>query len=135
MGGLPDIIVIVDTNKEEIAVKEAMKLNIPVVAVVDSNSDPDGVNYLVPGNDDALRAINLYCELLSGAVLDGIQEEMAATGEDVGASEEAPAEDLPLAPAKFEAATAAPVAEAAAPETPQEATPPASEDTSAPEAS
>lgn len=132
MGGLPDIIVIVDTNKEEIAVKEAMKLNIPVVAVVDSNSDPDGVIYLVPGNDDALRAINLYCELLSGAVLDGIQEEMAATGEDVGASEEAPATDLPPETTKSEAATDAPVAEAAAPKTPQEATPPSNEDTPAP---
>ena len=95
MGGLPDIIVIIDTNKEEIAVQEALKLSIPVVAVVDSNSDPDGVDYLVPGNDDALRAINLYCELISGAVLDGIQEEMAATGEDVGDAEEAPIENLP----------------------------------------
>jgi len=131
MGGLPDIIVIVDTNKEEIAVKEAMKLNIPVVAVVDSNSDPDGVIYLVPGNDDALRAINLYCELLSGAVLDGIQEEMAATGEDVGASEETPATDLPPEPTKSEAATDAPVPEAAAPKTPQEATLPSSEETPA----
>ena len=95
MGGLPDIIVVIDTNKEEIAVKEAIKLSIPVVAIVDSNSNPDGVNYLVPGNDDALRAINLYCELLSGAVLDGLQVEMTATGEDVGESEEAPVEELP----------------------------------------
>jgi small subunit ribosomal protein S2 len=96
MGGLPDIIVVIDTNKEEIAVKEAMKLHIPVVAVIDSNSDPDGVDYMIPGNDDALRSINLYCELLSGAVLDGIQEEMAAAGEDLGAAEEAPAEELPV---------------------------------------
>ena len=95
MGGLPDIIVVIDTNKEEIAVKEAIKLSIPVVAIVDSNSNPDGVNYLVPGNDDALRAINLYCELLSGAVLDGLQAEMTATGGDVGESEEAPVEELP----------------------------------------
>ncbi|MBM3505536.1 MAG: 30S ribosomal protein S2 [Alphaproteobacteria bacterium] len=92
MGGLPDIVVIIDTNKEEIAVKEAAKLNIPVVAVVDSNSDPDGVTFPIPGNDDALRAIHLYCELLSGAVLDGIAAELTARGEDVGASEAPQAE-------------------------------------------
>ena len=92
MGGLPDILVIIDTNKEAIAVKEANKLGIPVVAVLDSNSDPDGVAFPVPGNDDALRAIDLYCELLSGAVLDGLQAEMVAAGIDVGARTEAPAE-------------------------------------------
>jgi len=89
MGGLPDIIVVIDTNKEEIAVQEANKLGIPVVAVIDSNSDPDGIAFPVPGNDDALRAINTYCELFSGAVLDGIQAEMVARGEDLGAAEEA----------------------------------------------
>ncbi|MEI7608822.1 MAG: 30S ribosomal protein S2 [Rhodospirillaceae bacterium] len=92
MGGLPDILVIIDTNKEAIAVKEANKLGIPVVAVLDSNSDPDGVAFPVPGNDDALRAIDLYCELLSGSVLDGLQAEMTAAGIDVGARAEAPAE-------------------------------------------
>jgi len=92
MGGLPDILVIIDTNKESIAVKEANKLGIPVVAVIDSNSDPDGIAFPIPGNDDALRAIDLYCDLLSGAVLDGLQAEMVAAGIDVGSREEAPVE-------------------------------------------
>jgi small subunit ribosomal protein S2 len=95
MGGLPDILFVIDTNKESIAVQEANKLGIPVVAIVDSNSDPDGVAYPIPGNDDALRAIDLYCELISGAVLDGLQAELQAAGVDVGAREEAPEEDLP----------------------------------------
>ncbi len=95
MGGLPDILFIIDTNKEAIAIKEANKLGIPVVAVVDSNSDPDGVTFPVPGNDDALRAIDLYCELILGAVLDGLQAEMVAAGIDVGVAEEVPDEDLP----------------------------------------
>jgi len=95
MGGLPDILFIIDTNKESIAVKEANKLGIPVVAVLDSNSDPDGVAFPVPGNDDALRAIATYCDLVTGAVLDGLQAEMSAAGVDVGASEEAPDEMLP----------------------------------------
>jgi small subunit ribosomal protein S2 len=95
MGGLPDILFIIDTNKESIAVKEANKLGIPVVAVIDSNSDPDGIAFPVPGNDDALRAIELYCDMMSGAVLDGLQAEMVAAGIDVGSREEAPAEILP----------------------------------------
>jgi small subunit ribosomal protein S2 len=95
MGGLPDILFIIDTNKEKIAVDEARKLNIPVVAVVDSNSDPDGVTYPIPGNDDAIRAITLYCDLIAGAVLDGISAEMAASGIDLGAREEVPEEILP----------------------------------------
>jgi small subunit ribosomal protein S2 len=85
MGGLPDIIVIIDTNKEAIAVAEANTLRIPVVAVLDSNSDPAGIAYPIPGNDDAMRAIHLYCDLFSGAVLDGLQAELAASGIDVGA--------------------------------------------------
>ncbi|KGM33060.1 30S ribosomal protein S2 [Inquilinus limosus] len=93
MGGLPDILVIIDTNKESIAVLEAAKLGIPVVAVLDSNSSPDGITFPVPGNDDALRAIELYCELFSGAVISGIQAEMSASGADVGALEEAPVEE------------------------------------------
>jgi small subunit ribosomal protein S2 len=97
MGGLPDILVIIDTNKEEIAVQEAVKLGLPVVATLDSNCDPQHITYPVPGNDDALRAINLYLELLSGAVLDGIQVEMTARGEDIGLAEEAPVEELPAA--------------------------------------
>ncbi|MBP2298582.1 30S ribosomal protein S2 [Azospirillum picis] len=95
MGGLPDVIFIIDTNKESIAVKEANKLGIPVVAILDSNSDPDGVAFPIPGNDDALRAIETYCDLAVGAVLDGLQAEMSAAGIDVGAGEEAPAEQLP----------------------------------------
>lgn len=89
MGGLPDLIFIIDTNKESIAVQEATKLGIPVVAVIDSNSDPAGVTYPIPGNDDALRAITMYCDLVSSAVLDGLQAEMVAAGVDIGESEEA----------------------------------------------
>ncbi len=94
MGGLPDALFVIDTNKEDIAVKEARKLNIPVVATVDSNCDPMLIDYPIPANDDATRAIRLYCELISGAVLDGLQAEMAASGEDIGMAEETPAEDL-----------------------------------------
>ena len=84
MGGLPDMLFIIDTNKEAIAVQEANKLGIPVAAVIDSNSDPDGIAFPVPGNDDALRAIELYCELVAGAVLGGIEAEMVASGTDIG---------------------------------------------------
>jgi small subunit ribosomal protein S2 len=94
MGGLPDILFVIDTNKEAIAVAEANKLSIPVVAVTDSNSDPQGVDYPIPGNDDALRAITLYCDLMVEAVLDGIQQEMVASGVDLGAQER-PVEALP----------------------------------------
>ena len=94
MGGLPDILFIIDTNKEALAVQEANKLGIPVVAILDSNSDPAGVTYPIPGNDDALRAIQTYCDLVSGAVLAGIQAEMTRGGADLGAAEEAPEEDL-----------------------------------------
>ncbi len=95
MGGLPDIIFIIDTNKESLAVQEANKLGIPVVAILDSNSDPEGVDYVVPGNDDALRAIQTYCNLISGAVLDGIQAEMSRSGVDIGEALEAPVDVLP----------------------------------------
>jgi len=94
MGGLPDVLFIIDTNKESIAVQEANKLGIPVVAVIDSNSSPDGIAFPIPGNDDALRAIDTYCELISGAVLDGLTAEMVAAGIDVGAQEDA-GETLP----------------------------------------
>lgn len=87
MAGQPDAIFIIDTNKEDIAVKEANKLGIPVIAIIDSNSTPAGIDYPIPGNDDALRAIELYCDLVSSAVLDGIQAEMASSGVDLGASE------------------------------------------------
>jgi small subunit ribosomal protein S2 len=86
MGGQPDAIFIIDVNQEDIAVKEANTLGIPVFAVIDSNVDPQGVDYPIPGNDDALRAISLYCDLFSEAILDGIQAEMAKAGKDAGAA-------------------------------------------------
>jgi small subunit ribosomal protein S2 len=95
MGGLPDILFVIDTNKEAIAVAEANKLRIPVVAILDSNSTPDGIAYPIPGNDDAMRAIHMYCELASGAVLDGLQAELAASGIDVGARPELAEEIVP----------------------------------------
>ena len=92
MAGRPDIMFVIDVPKEELAVAEAKKLGIPVVAICDSNANPDGITYPIPGNDDALRAINLYCDLISGAVLDGIQAELKAAGVDVGAAAEVAAE-------------------------------------------
>ena len=92
LGSLPDILFVVDTNKESIAIAEAKKLGIPIMAVVDSNSDPVGIDYPVPGNDDAMRAINLYCDLVSGAVLDGLQAELMSSGVDVGDAVEVLAE-------------------------------------------
>ena len=92
MGGLPDILFVIDTNKEAIAVQEANRLKIPVVAILDSNSSPDGIAYPIPGNDDAMRAVHLYCELVAGAVLDGLQAEMVASGGDVGAAARPPVE-------------------------------------------
>lgn len=92
MGGLPDILFIIDTNKESLAVQEAVKLNIPVVAVIDSNSDPNGITYPIPGNDDAIRSISLYCDLVARAVLSGLQAEAMAGGVDIGESEQAPEE-------------------------------------------
>ncbi len=103
MGDLPNILVVIDTNREKIAVAEAQKLGIPVVAVCDSNSDPDGITYPIPGNDDAIRAVDLYCSLVSDAVLDGIQQEMLAAGVDVGAAEDVPSEALEGAAAGNEA--------------------------------
>jgi small subunit ribosomal protein S2 len=95
MGGLPDILFVIDTNKEAIAVAEANTLRIPVVAILDSNSSPDGIAYPIPGNDDAMRAIHLYCDLLASAVLDGLQAELAATGIDIGAHADIVGEALP----------------------------------------
>lgn len=91
MGGLPDIIFIIDTIKESLAIEEAAKLGIPVVAIVDSNSDPVNVTFPVPGNDDASRAIELYCDLAAQSVLDGIEAEVIASGKDIGASASLPA--------------------------------------------
>ena len=118
MGGLPDIIFIIDTNKEALAVQEANKLGIPVVAILDSNSDPAGINYPIPGNDDALRAIQTYCDLISGAVLNGIQAEMTRGGADLGESAEAPVEDLD----EVEAEVPAEIAAEAAPEATEQPT-------------
>ncbi|MEK9594706.1 MAG: 30S ribosomal protein S2 [Rhodospirillaceae bacterium] len=120
MGGLPDIMVVIDTNKEAIAIAEANTLGIPVVAVLDSNSNPAGVNYPIPGNDDAMRAITLYCDLINGAILDGLQQEATASGKDMGEAVEAPVEP---------ALSAAPeVSAEAAPEPAAEATPAAAAD-------
>ncbi len=127
MGGLPDVLFVIDTNKEHIAVAEARNLGIPVVAVLDSNSDPVGIDYPIPGNDDAIRAIGLYCDLMVEAVLGGIQQELAASGTDVGEAEEAPTESLPEeTPAEAAAdAAAAESAEKSAdkPSTEEEASP------------
>src|SRR5690349_15478837 len=87
MGGLPSMLFVIDTNKESIAVAEARKLGIPVAAILDSNSDPDGINFPIPGNDDASRAIALYCELAARAVIDGLSEGQSASGADLGASD------------------------------------------------
>ena len=94
MGGLPDVIFIIDVVKEKLAIEEANKLGIPVVAVVDSNSDPSGIAFPIPGNDDAIRAINLYCDMVASAVLDGISAELGSSGADIGAMEELPVEDI-----------------------------------------
>ena len=93
MGGLPDLIFVIDVNKEDLAILEAKKLGIPVVAVVDTNTSPEGVDYIIPGNDDAARAIALYCDLASRAALDGMSAQMGAAGIDLGALETAPEEE------------------------------------------
>jgi small subunit ribosomal protein S2 len=92
MGGLPDLMFVIDTNKEAIAIQEARKLGIPVVAIVDTNCDPDEVNFPIPGNDDAARAIQMYCDLIADSVLDGMSAGQSAAGVDIGASEAPPAE-------------------------------------------
>ena len=94
MGGLPDLIFVIDVNKEALAIAEANKLGIPVVAVVDSNCSPAGIDYIIPGNDDAARAILLFCDLISRAALDGMSAQMDAAGIDVGAMEVAPVEEI-----------------------------------------
>jgi small subunit ribosomal protein S2 len=151
MGGLPDVLVVIDTNKEHIAITEAKKLSIPVVAVIDSNSSPEHITYPIPGNDDAIRAIGLYCNLIADAALDGIQQELIASGADVGEADEAPAEALPdedaggeaksdqkpeaAAEAKSESeAEAKPEAEAKADDKPAAETDAKAEETPAPEA-
>ncbi len=99
MAGLPNMIFVVDTVKEHLAIAEAKTLGIPVVAIVDSNSNPEDIAYPIPGNDDAIRAVNLYCELVGNAVLDGLQAEMVEAGVDIGAAEDMPAaEEIGAAP-------------------------------------
>jgi small subunit ribosomal protein S2 len=87
MGGIPDLMFVIDTNKEAIAIQEACKLNIPVVAILDTNCDPQGITYPIPGNDDAARALQLYCDLIADSVLDGLTEGQVAMGVDLGAVE------------------------------------------------
>ncbi len=93
MGGVPDLIFVIDVKKEALAIAEANKLGIPVVAVVDSNCSPDGVDYIIPGNDDASRAISLYTDLVARAALDGMTAQLGAAGVDLGEMEEAMAEE------------------------------------------
>jgi small subunit ribosomal protein S2 len=90
MGGLPNMLFVIDTNKEAIAVAEARKLGIPVTAILDSNSDPDGITYPIPGNDDAARAISLYCDLVARSIIDGLSASQTASGVDLGESEVLP---------------------------------------------
>jgi small subunit ribosomal protein S2 len=97
MGGTPDLVFVIDTNKEALAIKEANRLKIPVVAILDTNSDPDGISYPIPGNDDAGRAIQLYCDLVARAALDGISRSQGAQGMDRGEAEAPMVEDLPEA--------------------------------------
>jgi small subunit ribosomal protein S2 len=134
MGGVPEMMFVVDTNKEAIAIAEAKTLGIPVVAILDSNCDPDGIDYPIPGNDDAARAIELYCDLISKAAIAGIEEGNISSGVDLGDAEEpgveavleeAPAEEAPVeeAPAEEAAAEEAPVEEAPAEEAPAEEAP------------
>ncbi len=97
MGGVPDLLFVIDTNKDQIAIKEANRLGIPVIAVIDTNSDPAGVTYPIPGNDDAGRAVALYCDLVSRACIEGISLAQSGSGVDLGAAEEPLAEELPAA--------------------------------------
>ncbi len=146
MGSIPDLMFVIDTNKEAIAIQEARKLNIPVIAILDTNCDPDGITYPIPGNDDAARAIQLYCDLIADAVLDGLAAGASNAGVDLGASANPPAEpalkeEAPAAPAALSAedeaqaqaaeapAAEAPAAEAPAAEAPADAeTPPVADE-------
>ncbi|BCH16666.1 MULTISPECIES: 30S ribosomal protein S2 [unclassified Mesorhizobium] len=110
MGSTPDLMFVIDTNKEAIAILEAKRLGIPVVAIIDSNCDPDKIDFPIPGNDDAARAIQLYCDLIAKAAIDGIARQQGALGVDVGALAEAPIEPA-LEPT--------PTAETPAPQTPE----------------
>ena len=115
MGGIPDLMFVIDTNKEAIAILEAKKLGIPVIAILDTNCDPDGINYPIPGNDDAARAIQLYCDLLADSVLDGLAAGASASGVDIGASV------APIEPTLARELTPQPAPAADAPATMEEA--------------
>jgi small subunit ribosomal protein S2 len=95
MGGLPDLLFVIDTNKEDIAIKEARRLGIPVAAIIDTNCDPEGINFPVPGNDDAGRAITLYCDMIAKAAIDGISRAQGDMGVDLGAAESPISESIP----------------------------------------
>ena len=125
MGGIPDIMFVIDTNKEAIAIQEARKLNIPIIAIVDTNCDPDGITYPIPGNDDAARAIQLYVDLIADSVLDGMAAGTVASGVDIGASinpvEPMLAREMTPEPAPAAEAAAEPEAVAAPEAAPAEA--------------
>ena len=131
MGGVPDLMFVIDTNKEAIAIQEAKKLGIPVIAILDTNCNPDGINFPIPGNDDAARAIQLYCDLIADSVLDGLAAGQSAAGVDIGASinpvepmlaREMTPEPAPAAePEAVAASEAAPAEAQAEPEAPAEA--------------
>ena len=143
MGGIPDLMFVIDTNKEAIAIQEARKLNIPVIAILDTNCNPDGITFPIPGNDDAARAIQLYCDLMADSILDGLAAGQSAAGVDLGAAEapvdpalartiepaveakpkKVKAEPAVVEPAAAEPAAAEPVAEAAAEPAPDEQAP------------
>jgi small subunit ribosomal protein S2 len=122
MGGLPDLLFVIDTNKEAIAIKEANRLGIPVAAILDTNSDPNGITYPIPGNDDAGRAISLYCDLVARAALEGISMSQQSAGRDIGASEEPQAAEV-LPDVSEAPAAEQPVAEQPAEEQPAEEKP------------
>jgi small subunit ribosomal protein S2 len=105
MGGIPDLMFVIDTNKEAIAIQEARKLNIPVIAILDTNCNPDGITFPIPGNDDAARAIQLYCDLMADSILDGLAAGQSAAGVDLGASE------APMEPTLAKTLTPEPAAE------------------------
>ena len=115
MGGIPDLMFVIDTNKEAIAILEARKLNIPVVAILDTNCDPNGITYPIPRNDDAARALQLYCDLIADSVLDGLAAGQVAMGVDIGAAE------APVEPVLRTIAAAPEAVEEAQPEAPAEA--------------
>ena len=114
MGGVPDLIFVIDTNKEQLAIKEAGRLGIPVAAIVDTNSDPDGIKFPIPANDDAARAITLYCDLISRAAIDGISRSQGALGIDIGDLEAPVEEILPEASLTVAETEAEPASEGAA---------------------